>query len=289
MTDAKADQDAAQRPDQELREQDSWREVDDTELGEILGEALAEAAGVVQAVEELDAPAAEPAARVPRRREARGRRGSSLDTVLAFVLLLNVAFMVAVVLVPEPGRGGAPEPTPAPTPAPPRPEGAGQAGPETSPPRPKEAPLESRVVQMAEIERLVATGDYAKAIAMLEGVLRDQAELPGSVRRAILSRLAHYAGEAGDHEKALRYLRMSNSGFEISLLPADLWSMAVDARRLGDFKGARKYVARFLLQESLMSDEHRQRIPAAYLELADGYRIEATESEKKTGGAEEHR
>lgn len=251
----------------------------DGELGEALGEALTEAASLV--AEEALAEAENPRRRKKRKKAGTRSRKSRLgriDGTMALVLLANLLFMGLVLFLPDPMG---------------KPENPGVTGPAVETPvTPKVAPtptptptptagLESRVIQLAEIEGLVRLGRFEEAIQKIEATLRAHPDLPPMVRRSLYSRLANYYAEAGNHDKALQYLKLSSNGFQMSLLPKDLWKMAQDASKLGDQPGARKYLARFLLQESLMGDEMQTKIPAAYLRLGDGYRIQATEAEKR--------
>lgn len=247
------------------------------ELGEALGEALTEAASLV--AEEALAEAEHPRRRKKRTKAAAKSKNSRLgrvDGTMALVLLANLLFMGLVLFLPDPmAKPDTPE--------------VGGPGVETpvtprvapTPPATPAAGLESRVIQLAEIEGLVRLGRFEEAIQKIEATLRDHPDLPPMVRRSLYSRLANYYAESGNHDKALQYLKLSSNGFQMSLLPKDLWKMAQDASKLGDQPGARKYLARFLLQESLMGDEMETKIPAAYLRLGDGYRIQAAEAEKK--------
>ncbi len=248
-------------------------------LGEALDEVLGEAAA--QVVEEAMTEAQNPRRR--KKRTSKGKRGSGsllerVDGTMALVLFANLMFMGLILFLPASA-------TPKEDVDPPRistlPDFPSK--PDSSPSSASPQPLESRVLQLAEIEGLVRLGRFEEAIAKIEGTMRDHPDLPPMVRRSLYSRLANYSAEAGNHDKALRYLKLSSSGFQMSLLPKDLWKMAQDASQLGDQPGSRKYLARFLLQESLMDGEMESKIPSAYLRLGDGYRIQATEAEKAGG------
>jgi tetratricopeptide (TPR) repeat protein len=261
-------------------ESTAWVDVDDEELGEALGEALTEAATTV--ADEALAEAQRPRRRKKRTKPGKNASGSwikRLDGTMAIVLFSNLLFMGLILFLPDPPKeSGNPEP-----------QGGAQASPDPTPapkdPTPVEGQaLESRVIQLAEIEGLIRVGRFEEAVQKIEATLKSNPDLPPMVRRSLYSRLANYSAEAGNHEKALHYLKLSSNGFQMSLLPKDLWQMAQDASKLGDQPGARKYLARFLLQESLMGEQMEGKIPAAYLRLGDGYRIQASEAEKGKGG-----
>jgi len=257
----------------------AWNELGDAELGEALGDALADVASVVadEALAEADQPRRRKKRSSPGK-HASGSRWARLDGTMAIVLFTNLMFMGLVLFLPDPVKTPIepiPEAGPEITQAPTGPKV--ESGPQVTP------PMESRVVQLAEIERLVRTGRFTEAIAMIEESLRANPDLPPVVRRSLYSRLANYCAEAGNHDKALQYLKLASNGFQMSLLPKDLWKMGQDASQLGDQSGARKYLARFLLQESLMGEEMQSKIPDAYLRLGDGYRIQAAEAERAGG------
>ena len=247
-----------------------------SELDEVLGEALADMASTV--AEEALAEAEQPHRRKKRARPATGARRSvwsRVDGTMALVLFANLVFMGLMLFLPDPAT---PPLEPGPTTGPDITKAPSE--PKVEPVPAVRSPMESRVVQLAEIERLVRIGRFGEAIERIEDSLASNPDLPPVVRRSLYSRLANYCAEAGNHDKALQYLKLASDGFQMSLLPKDLWKMGQDATRLGDQAGARKYFARFLLQESLMAEETESRIPDAYLKLADGYRIQASEAER---------
>jgi hypothetical protein len=220
---------------------------------------------------------------------------SGVDQILAFVLLANLCLMGILVLMGE-------DPKPAPEPGP----GveAGEEFPgledlgldEESPGVRRSSAVEPRSALWNEAILLATRGDIPGAIKLLEELLRNDAELGASmgdvVRRTVYQQLAYYYGLDGQIEQAERYQALAARGQLLGMGPARLWELAAESTLLHDERNARAFFARFLLQQARMPDRIKEKVPWAYLALAQSYRREAalkTPGEKARAQLEQRR
>lgn len=225
----------------------------------------------------------------------KGRKGpsrlasfSKVDWAIAMVLLANLLMMTVLGLVPIPGLGLEPKKTP-PKVEYPKKEGADRPG--VLPPairkrieamkggvlpEQKKPPIpRSRYWEAAWKES--EKGNLSQAILYLQRLLKEEPNMEEAVRRTVQLQLSHFCGLAGRFDEMRRYLALAQKGTLKALGPADLWRLAEEAYAVRDYEESRRYLARFLLQQSQMSKSLKEKIPLAYLRLADGYRNEARE------------
>ncbi len=241
------------------------------------GEALAEAA-LEEAAEDPSAEGPKPGLRTVLT-EATGWR--KVDAALVAVLLLNLAIMGALMTAPETkplrrppsGKTG------------PEGEGAERSGKRDpgsiAAPRPGARPLIPRHKYWTEAWKAAEKGDHARAVALLRALLKEEPGMAPSLRRTVHLQLAHFYGLAGEYEEMRKQISLAEEGIKRALIPEDLWNLGEEATALGNHRMARRYYARFLLQEAQIPKERRKDIPLAYLRLADGYRNQASKGKRK--------
>ncbi|MFQ5504235.1 MAG: hypothetical protein ACE5F1_05475 [Planctomycetota bacterium] len=226
------------------------------ELVQVLGESIADAA--IESAEAAEGP-----------RSTIGK-WTSADSALAVFLAVNMVFMLALVLSTEPRTD-------------PVPEEPGAVQGEVPSGREGDAPVRPKNILWARAEDLAEQGKVEEAVGVLEQMLREDESITGVLRRSVYLKLSYYCGLlGGDRIKdADHYFRLASSGFERGLLPEDLWRLSEEAFGFGDYVQARRYNARFLLQESLLTSEQLMTVPLAYLRMADGYRQQSKEEKKQ--------
>ena len=188
----------------------------------------------------------------------KGSRGREL--ALRALLLVNLAAMVAVMLVPS----GTPTQTHAPAPT----DTHGQ-------PQPATLRLDG------PYERALAAadqGEWRTAIAILEGYLQASPRLAPARRANVLFALEHYAHQLGDFKATEEYRRKAEALRSSASLPDDLVQMAREAETAGDAESVRRLWARFLLQQRQIPSSLYKHIAEAYLKLGDSYKTEAQQA-----------
>jgi hypothetical protein len=258
-----------------------------------LGEALKEAA-----IQESKGKGPKKGkAKKKRKSKGKGKLASfsKVDWAIATVLLANLLMMLVLGIVPIPGTGPQ-DLTKKPTDERLR---SGKKGTRsTLPPSilkriqemkggvlPEEKkPPVPRSRYWEEAWKESEKGNLSQAILYLERLLKEEPNMEEAVRRTVQLQLSHFCGLAGRFDEMRRYLALAQKGTMKALGPTDLWRLAEEAYAVRDYQESRRYLARFLLQQNQMPKHLKEKIPLAYLRLADGYRNEAREvPEKKEG------
>lgn len=218
-------------------------------------EALKAAEAAIAQSQQVLAEAREQLQHKARPKGSRGR-----ELALRALLLVNLAAMVAVMLVPNgaPTKPHTAEPTPS------------HAEPQTATPR-HEGPYE-RALAAAD------QGEWRQAIDILEGYLQQSPRLAPARRANVLFALEHYAHQLGDFKATEEYRRKAEALRSSASLPDDLVQMAHEAETAGDAESVRRLWARFLLQQRQIPSSLYKHIAEAYLKLGDSYRSEAQQA-----------
>ena len=266
---------------------------------EALGEALKEAA-----VDESKGKGGKKSKKGKKKRtkaQARSKLASfsKVDWAIATVLLANLLMMFVLGLVPIPGLG----------PKDPN-AGPGQEKMKSSK-RPKVSTLPPSIRKRIEAMKggvlpeqrkppiprsryweaawkESEKGNLSKAILYLEKLLKEEPNMEEAVRRTVQLQLSHFCGLAGRFDEMRRYLALAQKGTLKALGPADLWRLAEEAFAVRDYQESRRYLARFLLQQNQMPKDLKEKVPLAYLRLADGFRNEAREVPNKKRDSQEN-
>ncbi len=194
------------------------------------------------------------------------------DTFLALFLVANLGVMGLILAPHGPAKRAPVRPASGPTTRP-------------APSHPKTLPGVNPIVPRRRFWDLAwkaaEAGDYAQAIELLQRLLVAEPRMAVSLRRTVYLQLAHFYGLAGRYPEMRKYLRLAEAGVHRALIPADLWNLGEEATALGDYANARRYYARFLLQEAQIPEKLKTNVPLCYLRLADGYRNEAMGGDPK--------
>ena len=262
MKTEKSEVDAGMQDGSSASEADESKEVEAS--AEELGQALAEAAEEAAQDPSVMPDSGEHSGFM---KPAQNTSWTQLDRILTLILCLNILFMAVIVFVPWPEEAENVKDTVAPIGNAKDLQDKGGKGGETL--------LKPRNPLYSQAEELYGQGKTKEAVASLERLLQEEPDLHDSVRRAIYMKLAYYSGVAGLVKKSTTYRLLAQAGLQRGLLPEDLWDMAQEAYRVKDYPLARRYTARFLLQEGFMAERQKKIKPLAYLSLADGYRMQA--------------
>ncbi len=202
--------------------------------------------------------------------------------ILRGLLILNLLLMVVMMSLPEAAPPAEPEtPSTSNQPAENPVAQIEEQDPFVSP------PMESRNVfgdaGMRAIE-LAGEGNFKAAIRVLEDWMQGEgAKDPDFLKRQNYAALSRYSWKVGNHEAAAKYDNLAESLHSYLKLPAQLFREAEEAEARGDGRLMRQAYARLLLVQSQVSPSDFDRITAAYLKLADSFRLEARQAEKEAG------
>ncbi len=264
---------------------------------EALGEALKDAA-----IEESKGKKAKTKGKKSKKK-SKGRSKlasfSKVDWAIATVLLANLLMMFVLGLVPVPGlgskdpqqdsgsRGTKPEKKQKASALPPSLRKRIEAMKGGVRPEQRKPPI-PRSRYWEEAWKESEKGNLSQAILYLERLLKEEPNMEEAVRRTVQLQLSHFCGLAGRFDEMRHYLALAQKGTLKALGPEDLWRLAEEAFAVRDYQESRRYLARFLLQQNQMPENLKEKIPLAYLRLADGYRNEAREVPKKKTTSSNH-
>ena len=230
----------------------------------------AKAAAAAESAGSADSPdrATESVARVPIRGRPQPLANRGIDVGLKIALVVNLVLLGIIATLPDHALTG-PESVTVSTAELAKPERDTRFEPKLNR---VVVPRSDRWIQALDASD---SGDYQRAIHLLEESLRLEKNMAEPYRRLVYSQLSYCAQKDGNMELADHYLRKANQILRRTYLPEDLLRSARQAEAAGDASQMRAAYARFLLQQGMVPASERQAIHEAYLKLGDSYRIQA--------------